>query len=118
MARTRRSPGKDDFDIWLPVLSPSVKLEARYRGGQIPVSKFAAAYRAEMRALEPRQLIVLLALLSQNMPVSLGCHCEGEGRCHRRALRRLIESTAEKVSSLIPVSRHEGASPVCFMEEL
>lgn len=118
MTRGRRNHGKDDFDIWLPVLGPSAKLAASYRGKKIPFSKFAAAYRAEMRALEPRQQIVLLALLSQKMPVSLGCHCGDENRCHRRILKRLIESTAKKVSSLIPVARHESASPVCYMEEL
>ena len=114
----RRRNREDNPDIWLPALSPSVKLSSRFRNKQIPYPKFAAAYRAEMKSFEPCQLIILLALLSQKMPVSLGCHCEDGARCHRKILKRLIENTAEKLSSLIPASRHEGSSPVCYMEEL
>lgn len=117
MTRSQQKHGKGDFDVWLPVLAPSARLAACYRGRKMTFSQFAAAYRTEMRAFEPRQLIVLLALLSQNISVSLGCHCEEESRCHRRILKRLIESTAKRVGSMTPVARHESASPVCYMEE-
>jgi len=56
--------------------------------------RFFAAYEREMRQTEPRQAIALLAALAQRTPISVGCFCSDESRCHRSRLKRLIEKAA------------------------
>jgi uncharacterized protein YeaO (DUF488 family) len=86
------------FDSWLPSLSPSLALLARTpteRFDEPPVLKrFFAAYEREMKQNEPRHTIAFLATLAQQTPISIGCFCEDESRCHRSRLRLLIERAA------------------------
>jgi uncharacterized protein YeaO (DUF488 family) len=37
------------------------------------------------------RLLVLLAAISQDSALSVGCYCEDEARCHRSVLRELLE---------------------------
>ena len=44
----------------------------------------------------PKQVIELLAKMSQHTNFSVGCYCENEARCHRSVLRELlVEKGAE-----------------------
>jgi uncharacterized protein YeaO (DUF488 family) len=91
---------RDYYDQWLPLLAPSQALvswalsapwtDARWK-------KFAARYRREMRAPEPRQLMEVLAKLSHHANFSVGCYCEDQTRCHRAVLRELLLEHGAKV---------------------
>jgi uncharacterized protein YeaO (DUF488 family) len=83
----------DYYDAWLPELSPPPSLvswaqskpwtDARW-------SAFARRYRAEMRKPEAQRMLALLAALSHQTNISVGCYCENESRCHRSLLRELL----------------------------
>jgi uncharacterized protein YeaO (DUF488 family) len=77
------------FDVWFPVVAPSEKLLRR-----MPANFFAAYEREVLGRAESRQAIELLAALARRMPISVGCYCEDESRCHRTHLRTLIERAA------------------------
>lgn len=84
---------RDFFDVWLPLLAPSGELLRAYKDG-LPFCRFAARYRREMGATEPRQMISLLAKLSKRAPLSVGCYCDDESCCHRKILGELIRRAA------------------------
>jgi uncharacterized protein YeaO (DUF488 family) len=44
-----------------------------------------------MNRPEASRLLDLLAALSHNTNLSVGCYCEDENRCHRSVLRALLE---------------------------
>ena len=109
------------FDVHLPLLAPSAPLIKAFRGGEIPFETFERRYRKEMEAPEPRQVIELLAAMIAFEPVSLGCFCEDETRCHRMLLRSLIEERAKARGAAFPREAGETgqesphfASPVCY----
>jgi uncharacterized protein YeaO (DUF488 family) len=83
---------KNYFDIWLPLVGPSPELVFEYRHGRIEFKEFARQYRSQMKAPAARQGIQLLAVMAYHVPVSLGCFCEDETRCHRSLLRALVEA--------------------------
>ena len=84
---------RDYFDLWFPDLAPSAPLvswalsepwtDARWK-------RYARAYQREMRAPAARRLLGLLAALSRQTDLSVGCYCEDESRCHRSLLRDLL----------------------------
>jgi len=84
---------RDYFDVWLPDLAPSAEVvswalsepwtEARW-------NRYARRYLKEMRAPQARRLIELLAALSKQANLSVGCYCEDATRCHRTLLRNLL----------------------------
>lgn len=84
------------FDVWLPNLAPSRKLLQSFKDEGLTVGTFFSRYRHEMRATEPRQLIALLARVAQQTPLSIGCYCEDETRCHRSVLIELIRAAANE----------------------
>lgn len=89
------------YDQWLPVLSPSQPVVSRAMSKPWTDerwAKFAKAYRREMRAPEPRQVIELLALLSHHLNFAVGCYCEREDRCHRSVLRELLEEQGAEIA--------------------
>lgn len=81
------------FDVWLPTLAPSRPL-LRALKTQLQLPAFFSRYRNEMAETEPRQVIQLLAELARTAPISLGCYCEQEARCHRSVLGELIREAA------------------------
>jgi uncharacterized protein YeaO (DUF488 family) len=84
---------RDYYDLWLPLLAPSQPLVSRAMSQpwtEKGWTKFARDYRAEMNRAEPKQMIGLLAALSQHVNFSVGCYCEDESRCHRSVLRQLL----------------------------
>lgn len=89
------------YDQWLPLLSPSQPVVTRAMAQSWTDARwksFAKAYRREMSAPAPRQMIELLARLSHHADFSLGCYCEREERCHRSVLRALLAEQGAKLA--------------------
>lgn len=102
------------FDVWMPILAPSHKLLRRVKAQDMRDDaawrRFIAAYDHEMAQTEPRQAIELLAALALKTPISIGCHCCDERRCHRSHLDVLIERAAERLSKMTK-STNVAATP-------
>ncbi len=83
---------RDFYDVWLPELSPSPELVklAQRAASEADWSAFKHRFRREMKAPEASRLLDLLAALSQQTSLSLGCYCEDEAHCHRSVLRELL----------------------------
>jgi uncharacterized protein YeaO (DUF488 family) len=80
------------YDVWLPALSPS---PATLKLGQQAATDrqwaaFMRKFRAEMARPEASATLNLLAALSHNAAMSVGCYCEDETHCHRSVLRELL----------------------------
>lgn len=89
------------YDQWLPLLSPSQPVVSRAMAAPWTDARwktFAKAYRREMSAPAPRQMIELLARLSHHADFSLGCYCEREDRCHRSVLRELLAAQGARLA--------------------
>jgi uncharacterized protein YeaO (DUF488 family) len=86
------------FDVWFPVVAPSESLlkHAHEMLADDPAKFFAAYEREVLGHAESRQAIQLLAELAKHTPISVGCYCEDESRCHRSHLRKLIERAARE----------------------
>ena len=84
---------RDWYDVWLPELAPDAQLvswaltepwtPARWR-------RFVRTYRRAMREPPARHLIEMLAALSRETNLAVGCYCEDAARCHRSVLRELL----------------------------
>jgi uncharacterized protein YeaO (DUF488 family) len=83
---------RDFYDVWLPILSPSLDLmkEGRTSNDEKSWSVFSRKFRSEMNKPEASRVLDLLAALSHQTNISLGCYCEDESRCHRSVLRELL----------------------------
>lgn len=85
--------GKRDFyDVWLPILSPSINLlkQAQQARNDKEWSAFQKKFRAELNKSEASRILDLLAALSHQTNISLGCYCADENRCHRSILRKIL----------------------------
>ena len=89
------------YDVWLPNLSPSAELVALAqhhlhdgRGWKM----FERKYRAEMKQPDAARLLDLLAALSHQTNLSVGCYCEDENRCHRSILKKLLTERGAEVA--------------------
>jgi uncharacterized protein YeaO (DUF488 family) len=91
----------DFYDVWLPELAPSEGLVRQALRATTDASRraFARRYRAEMKKPAAARLLALLAALSRETALSVGCYCEDESRCHRSVLRELL---LEHGASLAP----------------
>ena len=90
---------RDDwYDVWFPVLAPSVETMKLGQGAtsEREWTAFQRRFRSEMAAPEPAHTIALLAALSRTSSFSLGCYCEDEARCHRSVLRELLRAAGAK----------------------
>ena len=90
----------DYYDVWLPELAPPADLVAwalsePWTGKRW--ATFARRYRAEMSTPAARHLIELLAHMSKETNLSVGCYCEDESRCHRSVLRELLVDAGAEV---------------------
>ena len=84
---------RDYFDVWLPELAPSAPIvswaladpwtDVRWR-------RYERLYRREMSEPAARHLLAMLAALSRQTHLSVGCYCGDESRCHRSILRSLL----------------------------
>ncbi len=94
---------RDFYDVWLPELAPSdalVKraLAAQRAGDDAGWRQFVKRYRAEMKRPEAERLLTLLAALSRQTNLSVGCYCEDESHCHRSVLRELLAEHGAQLS--------------------
>jgi uncharacterized protein YeaO (DUF488 family) len=80
------------YDVWLPDLAPSESLvkEALHASDERAWRSFEKRYRAEMKRPEALRLLALLAALSHQTNLSVGCYCAEEARCHRSVLKALL----------------------------
>jgi len=80
------------YDVWLPELAPSEELVSLAQAARDEKGwrVFVRRYRAEMSRPEKGRLLDLLAALSRQTNVSVGCYCADENRCHRSVLRELL----------------------------
>jgi uncharacterized protein YeaO (DUF488 family) len=78
---------------WFPNLSPSAELlqEALRTTDARAWAVFSRKFRREMSAPDRSRELDVLAALSHNTNLSLGCYCQDESRCHRSLLRELLE---------------------------
>lgn len=92
----------DFYDVWLPELAPSealVKLglqasdERRWQA-------FVKRYRAEMKRPAPARLLALLAALSHQAALAVGCYCADEAHCHRSVLKVLLGEHGARLDGL------------------
>jgi uncharacterized protein YeaO (DUF488 family) len=84
---------RDFYDVWLPDLAPSEVLlrEALHAIGDGEWRRFATRYRAEMKRPEAARLLDLLAALSHQTNLAVGCYCVDEAHCHRSILRAMLQ---------------------------
>ena len=89
---------RDFYDVWLPDLAPTQALLSWAQSAPFTDRRWAAfvrRYRSEMRRPEAQRLLALLAALSRDTNLAVGCYCPDESRCHRSILKALlIESGA------------------------
>lgn len=81
------------YDVWFPVLAPSVETMKLGQAAETPAqwAAFARKYRSEMASPDAAHAIGLLAALSRHANFSVGCYCETEEHCHRSVLRALLQ---------------------------
>lgn len=80
------------YDVWLPALAPSQALlqEWKVMQDERQWKAFVRKFRAEMRQPDAAKLLDLLAALSHQTNLAIGCYCKDETRCHRSVLRELL----------------------------
>ncbi|MFZ2490905.1 MAG: DUF488 family protein [Thermoanaerobaculia bacterium] len=83
---------RDFYDVWLPDLAPSEELvkSAQSAESDAQWNAFTRKYRAELARPEKKHVIELLAALSKNTALAVGCYCADETRCHRSVLREVL----------------------------
>jgi uncharacterized protein YeaO (DUF488 family) len=82
----------DYYDVWFPNLAPSAELvqQALKATDERAWAEFRRKFVREMSDPERSRELDLLAALSHQTSLSLGCYCEDESRCHRSVLRELL----------------------------
>lgn len=90
---------RDFYDVWLPILSPSVNLlkEAQKAKSDQEWAAFKKRFRQELKNPEASRILDLLAALSHQTNISLGCYCADEHRCHRSVLRELLKERGAEI---------------------
>jgi uncharacterized protein YeaO (DUF488 family) len=98
--RKERFAADDWFDVWYPELAPSADLVATAQAAQTDEewAGFVRAFRAQMAHPPASRTLDLLAALSHNADLSVGCYCEEEARCHRSVLRELLVARGASIS--------------------
>ena len=83
---------RDFYDVWLPELAPSAELVdlALHATDARAWQRFVKDYRREMKEHAASRLLDLLAALSRQTSLAVGCYCSDESRCHRSVLRQLL----------------------------
>jgi len=83
---------RDIYDVWLPNLAPSAELVKAGTAAESPADwrRFERRYRGEMKRPENVRVLDLLAALSHQTSLAVGCYCQDESRCHRSVLRELL----------------------------
>ncbi|MCT7297936.1 DUF488 family protein [Ralstonia sp. CHL-2022] len=98
---------RDFYDVWMPLLSPTSELVKQAQAAQTAHDKdqqnkgwqtFVRHFRTEMRDGDAARLLDMLAALSHQTNLSVGCYCEDEAHCHRSVLRELLRERGAKVA--------------------
>ncbi|OYP97886.1 hypothetical protein B7L09_29795 [Pseudomonas mandelii] len=91
---------RDFYDVWQPLLSPSAELvaEAKAAEDEKAWEAFRRKFKAEMNHPAPNQLLDLLAALSHQTALAVGCYCEDEAHCHRSVLRELLAARGAQIA--------------------
>ena len=91
---------QDWYDVWFPELAPSIQTMKLGQGAETDKqwAAFAKRYKAEMAAGPAARAIDLLAALSRQTDLSVGCYCAEEERCHRSLLRGLLAVRGAKIA--------------------
>jgi uncharacterized protein YeaO (DUF488 family) len=85
-------PVKNFYDVWFPNLAPSESLlkEAKAASDEKRWKIFKRKFLAELKSPQAGKDLDLLAALSHQTNLSIGCYCQDESRCHRSILRELL----------------------------
>ena len=88
------------YDVWLPNVAPSAELMKLGKAveSEKEWAAFVRKYRREMADPEKSKVLDLLAALSHDTNLSVGCYCENEARCHRSILRELLSERGAKLN--------------------
>jgi uncharacterized protein YeaO (DUF488 family) len=83
------------FDVWLPALAPSAKLlgELKKYDLENPAHRKRFFDRFEKELLghaDTRQTVEFVAQVAARIPISIGCFCHDESRCHRSRLYQIL----------------------------
>lgn len=84
---------RDYYDVWLPELAPSQELVSWAQSEPFTPrrwAEFRRRYTREMREPAATRLLELLAALSRQTSLAVGCYCADETECHRSLLRELL----------------------------
>jgi len=92
----------DYYDVWFPNLAPSAELveealTAQRNQDTRAWAAFTRKFRKEMSTPDRSRELDLLAALSHQSNLSLGCYCEDENFCHRSVLRQLLKERAAQI---------------------
>ena len=94
-----RFAADDWYDVWYPELAPTPELmrlglsthaEPDSAASRQAWASFARRFRRQMAAPAAARTLDLLAALSHQTGLSVGCYCADEARCHRSILRALL----------------------------
>ena len=90
---------KNIYDVWFPNLSPSQALlkQALSIKDENSWKAFKRKFVAEMKLPEAKRDLDLLAALSHQTNLAIGCYCKDESRCHRSILRELLEQRGANI---------------------
>ncbi len=83
------------FDIWLPALAPGAELLAQLKNYDFENpqqrEKFFDRYERELLShAASRQTVEFVAAIAARIPISIGCFCPDESRCHRSRLYKIL----------------------------
>jgi uncharacterized protein YeaO (DUF488 family) len=94
-----RFAAEDWYDVWYPVLAPSVETMKLAKAARTDRdwARFAKRFRAEMAEPTASRTLDVLAALSRTADFSVGCYCEDEARCHRSLLRELLGARGARI---------------------
>ncbi|MEJ8858155.1 DUF488 family protein [Variovorax robiniae] len=86
------------YDVWYPNLSPSAETMKLGQEAQTPAQWAAfTRYKREMAEADASRSLDLLAALSHQTALAVGCYCEDESRCHRSLLRGLLQERGASI---------------------
>lgn len=97
--RKEEYASKNIYDIWFPNLAPSEELlkEAKPADDAKSWQTFKRKFLAEMKRPAASKDLDLLAALSHQTNMAIGCYCEDEARCHRSILKELLVARGARV---------------------
>jgi len=87
---------RDFYDVWFPNLSPTDELVKEAQAAQASNddkawTAFSRRFVAELKQPAASRELDLLAALSHQTNLAIGCYCEDERHCHRSILREQLQ---------------------------